>query len=202
MKNDFKKHLKIFESLNVYCWIAGGAIYDFFNGNTSNDIDVFFKSEKDVKKAEALLRKKGFKLILNRNVGALYQSKNGIKYDLLYISKNPEHLFHSFFDYSICCAALDNKGNFFHHEDYFKHCEKKELHYVESFPKSDLVKLKRLKKFIKRGFSIDSENLLLWLEKMDSDKKTLRKRNLSMKEIPYIKLNNLKFNIIKTKLKD
>ena len=202
MKNDFKKHLKIFDSLNVYCWIAGGAIYDFFNGNTPNDIDVFFKIEKDVKKAEALLRKKGFKLILKRNVGALYQSKNGMQYDLLYVSKTPEHLFHSFFDYSVCCAAIDNKNNFFHHEDYFEHCDKKELHYVELCPKSDTVKQKRLKKFIKRGFSMDSKNLLIWLEKIESDKKVLKRRSFSMKEIPYIKLNNLKFNIIKTKVKD
>ena len=89
MKNDFNKHLKLFDNLNVYCWIAGGAIYDFFNGNTPNDIDIFFKNEKDVKKAEALLRKRGFKLILKRNVGALYESRDGTKYDLLYISKNP-----------------------------------------------------------------------------------------------------------------
>ena len=69
-------------------------------------------------------------------------------------------------------------------------------------PKSDVVKQKRLKKFIKRGFSIDSENLTLWLEKIDSDKKRLKRRGFNMKEIAHIKLNNLKFNIIKTKLKD
>ena len=202
MKNDFKKHLKIFNNLNVYFWIAGGAIYDFFNDQTPNDIDVFFKSQKDLKKAEELLRRKGFKLILNRNVGALYQSKDGIKYDLLYVSKSPQDLFHNFFDYSVCCAAIDNKNNFIYHENYFEHCDKKELHYVESCPKSDQVKQKRLKKMINKGFSIDSQNLTLWLEKMDSDKKILKKRSFNMRDIPHMKSKNLKFNIIKTKLKD
>ena len=49
---------------------------------------------------------------------------------------------------------------------------------------------------------MDSKNLLIWLEKIESDKKVLKRRSFSMKEIPYIKLNNLKFNIIKTKVKD
>ncbi len=203
MKNDFNKHLKLFDSLNVYCWIAGGAIYDFFNGNTPNDIDVFFKNQKDLEKAISLLKRKGFKVIINRNTGAQLQSRNGIKYDLLFLGKTPEHLFHNFFDYSVCCAALDNKGNFFYHEDYFKHCEKRELHYVEKCPKADKVKQKRLKKLINKGLFIDAENLLLWLNKLDSDKKELKKKPFNMKTIACMKLeNNLKFNIIKTKLKD
>ena len=38
---------------------------------------------------------------------------------------------------------------------------------------------------------------------MDSDKKQLKKRPFNIKEVAYMKLeNNLKFNIIKTKLKD
>ena len=32
MKNDFKKHFKLFDSLNSYFWIGGACIYDFFNG--------------------------------------------------------------------------------------------------------------------------------------------------------------------------
>jgi 3-dehydroquinate synthetase len=202
MKKDLRDHLKLFDSLNVYCWIAGGAIYDYFNGNRPNDIDVFFKSLKDVKKAMELLRKKRFKLIIHRNVGGQFESPQGVKYDLLFLSKTPEHLFHNFFDYSVCCAAVDNKGNFFHHENYFEHCEKKEIHYVEHCPKQDIVKIKRLKKYLERDFSIDSKNLLLWLGKMSSDKKRLKKKSFNVKEIGYMKLcDNLKFKIIKTKLK-
>ena len=203
MKKDIRDHFKIFKSLNVYCWIAGGSIYDYFNGNTPSDIDVFFKSQKDVEKAMSLLKRKGFRLLINRNVGGQFESRDGVKYDILFLGKTPEHLFHNFFDYSVCCAAIDNKGNFFHHEDYFEHCDKKEIHYIEKCPKSDSVKRKRLKKFIEKGFSIDSENLLSWFKKMDSDKKQLKKRPFNIKEVAYMKLeNNLKFNIIKTKLKD
>lgn len=202
MKKDLRDHLKLFDSLNVYCWIAGAAVYDYFNDNKPNDIDVFFKSQKDVEKAIALLKKKRFKLVVYRNVGAQFESKNGVKYDLLFLSKTPDHLFHNFFDYSVCCAAVDNRGNFFHHEDYFKHCEKKELHYIENCPKQDVVKIKRLKKYLKRGFSIDSKNILQWVEKLDFDKKRLKKKPFNIKSVPYMKLeNNLKFNIIKTKLK-
>ena len=202
MKKDLRDHLKLFDSLNVYCWIAGGAIYDYFNDNKPNDIDVFFKSQKDVEKAISLLKKKRFKLILSRNIGAQFESKNGVKYDLLFLGKTPEHLFYNFFDYSVCCAAVDNKGNFFHHEDYFSHCEKREIHYVESCPKQDVVRIKRLHKFLKKGFSIDSKNLILWLEKMNSDKKRLKRKSFNIKEVSYMKSNyDLKFKIIKTKLK-
>ena len=96
MKNDFEKHLKLFKNLNVFFWIGGACIYDFFNGHKPNDIDVFFKSEKDVNKAISILKKKGFKLIINRNVGALLESRDGIKYDLLNVCKSPEHLFNNF----------------------------------------------------------------------------------------------------------
>ena len=33
MKNDFEKHLKLFKNLNVFFWIGGACIYDFFNGH-------------------------------------------------------------------------------------------------------------------------------------------------------------------------
>ena len=202
MKKDLRDHLKLFDRLNVYCWIAGGAVYDYFNDNKPNDIDIFFKNQKDVEKAISLLKKKRFRVTAYRNVGAQLESKTGIKYDLLFLGKTPEHLFYNFFDYSVCCAAVDNRGNFFYHEDYFKHCENKELHYIENCPKQDIVKIKRLKKHLKKGFLIDSQNILSWIEKFESDKKRLKKKPFNMKEVAYMKLeNNLKFNIIKTKLK-
>ena len=141
-------------------------------------------------------------MIFKRNVGALYESKSGIKYDLLYICKSPEHLFYNFNDYSVCCAAIDNREVFWHHEDYFKHCENKELYYIEKYPHTDLSKQKRLKKYLNKGFSINSKNLLLWLEKMHSDKKLLKKKPFDIKQVFYRKLENLKFKTIKTKIKE
>lgn len=203
MKKDLRDHLKVFDKLNIYCWIAGGAVYDYFNGNKPVDIDIFFKSEKDLKKAKDLVRRKGFKFLVDRNVGAQFESKDGVKYDLLYLGKSPEHIFYNFFDFSVCCAAVDNKGNFFYHENYFEHCENKEIHYIEAVSKAFIFKHKRLKKYLDKGFNIDRDNLMLWMEKVNTDNKEIRKKPFSAKQVPFMKIdkNNLKFNIIKTKLK-
>ena len=203
MKKDLRDHLKVFDKLNIYCWIAGGSVYDYFNGNKPADIDIFFKSEKDLNKAKDLLKRKGFKFIVDRNIGALFESKDGVKYDLLFLGKSPEHIFYNFFDFSVCCAAIDNKGNFFYHENYFEHCENKEIHYVETISKAFIFKHKRLKKYLNKGFNIDRDNLILWMEKVNTDNKEIRKKPFSAKQVPFMKIdkNNLKFNIIKTKLK-
>jgi hypothetical protein len=202
MKNEFNKHLKIFNGLNVYFWIGGAAIYDFFSANKPNDIDVFFRSEKDLQKAINLLKRKGFRILFKRNVGALLESRDGVKYDLLNVCKSPEHLFNNFNDFTICCAAIDSNGIFWHHEEYFDHCDKKELHYIENRVNTDAVKQKRLKKFVSRGFTISSQNLIKWLEKLDYDKKTLKKRPQEIKKIFHKKLEKINFKTIKTKLKD
>jgi hypothetical protein len=204
MKNDFKKHFKLFNNLNVYFWIGGACIYDFFNAQKPTDIDVFFKSEKDVNKAISILKKRGFKLILKRNIGALFESREGVRYDLLCLTKNPEHLFHNFNDFTVCCAAVDSDGFFWHHEDYFEHCDNKKLHYIEKRMTNDLNKQKRLKKYLHKGFSMNNQNLLKWIEKLESDRKKCRNEGIkiNVKQVFFEKLENLKFNIIKTKIKD
>ena len=42
LKKHMQPHFEIFEGLDVYFWIAGGAIKDFFIGKNLKDYDFFF----------------------------------------------------------------------------------------------------------------------------------------------------------------
>ena len=63
LKTYFDEYLSQFRDLDIYCWIAGGAIRDFFLDEKRNDIDLFFKTTDDQLKAQNLLISKGFRIL-------------------------------------------------------------------------------------------------------------------------------------------
>tara|TARA_Y100000004_G_C8947286_1_gene426863 strand:+ start:664 stop:1275 length:612 start_codon:yes stop_codon:yes gene_type:complete len=203
MHQELKKHFQVFKNFDCYFWIGGMCIYDLLNDITPNDIDVFFRREKDANKiVEFLTKKKRFSIEIKRSAGALLKAPDGTLYDILCVARSPEHLFHNFFDYSVACAAVDTNNFFWHHEDYFAHCEEKKLYYIENGPRNEGGKFKRLSKMLSKGFSIDSENLQKWLKKVQEDKKSLKINKFNLKSIYFQKLENLEFDIKKIKLKD
>jgi len=183
-------HFEIFEGLDIYFWIAGGAIKDFFIGKSPKDYDFFFVSQEDRKVAQKRLLEIGATKLKNLPHGERYTYKNNY-YDMvcwsdsnesLASAKTPEEMI-KLFDFTIGMAALDNKGKFVCHDDFEKHIKSKTLVRNSIQDRRPRINNKRLLKYIKEGFTIDSENLLKWLEDQEATfeyrRKINTKRNLN-----------------------
>lgn len=142
----------------VKCWVAGGALRDYFAvGYPKSDIDVFFPSEEQYNLADAKLAIDGYKCILDNESGKMYK----IKKRLIHIVKShffdsPQHTIDSF-DFTVCCAAVDNDA-IFHHESFFMDLARRRL-VINALP-FPLSTLQRLQKYIKKGYWICNGGIL------------------------------------------
>ena len=64
LKEYFKPHFDVFENLEIYCWIASGAIRSYFVSNKPKDVDFFFPNAQSMAKACEHLKKNNFKLVI------------------------------------------------------------------------------------------------------------------------------------------
>ena len=177
MKNaeqQIKPYLNLFKGSGYY-WIAGGSIMSFLMDEEPNDIDFYFENEGALNKAIAVLKKRGFRIVEDLDFGKKLVRK-GTEYDLMYTQKTPQECI-SNFDISVCCAAIDSNGIFYHHDKYFDHVGEKQLYYIGNSPNLNwLNKSLRLRKYLKKGFEINQKNLIFWLNKQESDQKMLWKK--------------------------
>lgn len=168
-------HLDFFKSIECDYWIAGGAIMSFLMDEKPTDIDFFFPDKEGLKKAYEILTSQGFIVVENLPFGKK-MSKGDLVYDILHTEDNPRDCIASF-DISVCCAAIDTNGIFYHHEKYFEHVGEKTLEYIGNSPNLNWVtKSVRLRKFLKKGFVMNNRNLIYWLNKQESDQKMVWKR--------------------------
>ena len=186
------------ESGSEYFWIASGAIRDYFTtgGITPKDIDIFFPNKKERDKAINYLKWKQFKVIgeLPRDRGAVFNlTTENVPEEYSHLAQGEKYAYHSmdigcwdgrdedlgqyvrtpegcssWFDFTIEMAALDSNNKFFCHPDFEYHIKNKilvrnSIHHA--FPRGNN---RRLLKYIKMGFTIDQENLLLWLEDQEA----------------------------------
>ena len=181
-----------------YFWIAGGAIRDYFvtGGTTPKDIDIWFpdiESRNAVIKYLKLCEFKSKKL-LPRDRGETFSLiKKSVPEKYIHLAKGSKYSYHLMdigtwdglsgechtltktpqecidkFAYTIEMGALDSSYNFICHPDYEHHISKNILVIKakqDSFPRADN---RRLLKYIDDGFTIDQENLLLWLENQEA----------------------------------
>jgi hypothetical protein len=178
-KNLKKIKFEILKKFNSYCWIAGGAVADFFLDKKPVDIDVYFPSEKDKEAAVNKLIKMGGKKIRTYPLGIKVKYR-GTTYDLCYLKPTPQETI-DHFDYTVCAAAIDKDEKFYSHEDFFEHVEEKRLYYMGDKTENQRVhflpRVRRLKKYLKKGYSIDEENLEKWLTKLVDDSRPYNRRN-------------------------
>ena len=178
------------ESGVEYFWIASGAIRDYFTtgGITPKDLDIFFSCNSERDKAVSHLKLQGFKTIKHLPNGNIKFSMmnfkaNSIDHEVLQnysydaidiccwngkkdpacVAKSPEECI-KWFDFTVEMAALDSNGHFIHHPTFENDITNKVL--VRNSLKDMYIGLniKRLLKYIKNGYTIDSENLLVWLQ--------------------------------------
>ncbi|MBC8411101.1 MAG: hypothetical protein H8E12_20650 [Rhodobacteraceae bacterium] len=186
------------DSGSEYFWIASGAIRDYFTtgGVTPKDLDIFFPNKKQRDKAINHLKYKGFEIIsyLPRERGATFNlAKKSVPEEYSYLAQGEGYAYHSidigcwdgrdedlgqyartpegcisWFDFTIEMAALDSNNKFFCHPNFEHHIKNKILirnSIRHAFPRGNN---RRLLKYIKNGFTIDQENLLLWLEDQEA----------------------------------
>ena len=150
-----------------YCWVAGGAVLAEFLNTPSKDIDIFFTTESDRDDAVEILLEKGAKHFKKLRLGESVKF-NGTKYDLLHMGVTPQETIDSF-DYTVCSVAIDSLGECYHHPDFFMHLHAKELVYTggserwfAGMPESvnrNIIQARRMTRYLKKGFSIDDDNI-------------------------------------------
>ncbi len=189
LKVFLSSHFELFDSLNIYFWISGGSILSFFAGQKPSDIDIYFPTKKMADQAVGLLKKKGF------GVEHCWENNRVLKsseqtYDIIHEFNNPNQIFENF-DYTICMSYLDCKGKWKCHPDYFTHLNSRKIvrnkRCIENRSKIKklhaITEIKRLLKIINRGFTIDSDNLKIFLQDT---------RDIILSEYEYIeKIKNL-----------
>ena len=184
LKDHMQPFIDLIEESGVgYFWIASGAIRDYFTtgGITPKDIDIFFPCDDDRNIAIQHLKGNGFKivkLLSNGNVKLDMGTENKFenysynaidmccwngKKDPACIAKTPQQCI-EWFDFTVEMAALDNSGNFIHHPTFENDITGKKL--IRNSLKDMYIALniRRLLKYIKNGYTIDSTNLTVWLE--------------------------------------
>ena len=175
LKKFMQPHFEIFKGLDIYFWIAGGAIKDFFIGKNLKDYDFFFTSHEDREIAQERLLLRGAKKVKDLPRGEKYIYKDNY-YDMLCWSdsgeslanaKTPEEMI-KLFDFTVGMAALDSRKEFVCHVDFEDHIKTKTLVRNSIRDRQPRINNKRLLKYIRDGFTIDQENLLLWLEDQDA----------------------------------
>ncbi|MFA5790685.1 MAG: hypothetical protein WC976_06465 [Caldisericia bacterium] len=148
----------ILNDLPAKCWIAGGAVRDYFSGEKmSSDIDIYFPNEKEFEKARKWLnRGKGYKKIFenSRVLSVLYKKR---KYDLVKVYfPNPQETINNF-DFTVSCFAVD-KEQVYTHETAFIDLAKRRL-VINKLP-FPISSMQRLQKYILKGFLICNGGLL------------------------------------------
>ena len=176
-----------------YCWIAGGAISNVLQGNQVSDIDIFFPNEKSRQAAVKKIIYMGAKKIESHPLSDKFEL-NGKTYDLTHAGRTPEETITNF-DWTICCAAIDSKSNFYCHEHFFEHTGIKKLHFIGNSSSVHQLtfknKVKRLSKYLEKGVLIEKNILQYWLSRMISDHNKLKNK----RKLKSIEINILKFKI-------
>jgi len=149
----------------VNCWIAGGAIRAYFSENeTISDIDIFTTNRAECAKLVWSLRKIGFKCYFkNKNAikGFIFKNGKKILIDVVKRFYNNEVLCIEDFDYSICKFAINtNTQEFFYSEMAFVDLLQKKLVIPDENYGNPIGSLKRLQKYIQRGYTICNGGLL------------------------------------------
>ncbi|GIU69849.1 MAG: hypothetical protein KatS3mg002_1085 [Candidatus Woesearchaeota archaeon] len=144
----------VFASENAF--IAGGAIRSIFANEEINDFDIYFEDKENYYNVVNYLDKRGIGGVISSNA---YNFKiNNRKYQLIHHSKmigNPEYIL-SHFDFTVCMGAYSFKDKtVIYSERFLLDLAKRELVYNKNtlFPISSLV---RTKKYLKRGYNINT----------------------------------------------
>ena len=162
LENLKKISFSILRKFESNCWIAGGAITSTILDEKIDNINIFFPDEECRQNGA----KKMFQMRAEKINGHPLEEKfrlDGKIYDLIHAGRSPEETILKS-DWSVCCAAIDKRGNFYYHEKFFDHIGTKKLHFIGNYSNSRQLsfksKTKRLIKYVEKGYKIEKESLL------------------------------------------
>ena len=166
------KYFKPLEDFNDFYWVSGGVIADTFIDRPINDVDIFFPSKDSQEKARQHMLHRGF--YIARIDYAHYKLTNGtIDYDLFHTWSSPEETVAKH-DYEHCCVTIDKNLNFIPHHNFFERLRDRKL--VPANPSNfgnyderkmwPVAIIRRLSKLLKKGYTIDNNNLEIVCQKV------------------------------------
>jgi len=152
---DLVKSLKKYEVI-----IAGGAITSLFNNKSINDIDLYFRSDKQACEFLSEYWQDGIYVASLTKKAALF-IKGELKVQMIHFRffGDSEEIFGTF-DYTVCMGAFDFKTEeFILHEDFLKHNSQRVLRFNSdtAFP---IVSLIRVQKYMDKGYTISKSELI------------------------------------------
>lgn len=136
---------------NILCWLAGGALRDYFAGiPIKTDYDVFFPNEKEFEKAE--------KYFKDNLAEVKWESENGIKltykgrtYDLVKkFFDSPEDTIKNF-DFTVSMFAVDTQKVYYGESSFIDLAKRQLMINKITYPASTLSRSFR---YVKKGYSI------------------------------------------------
>lgn len=143
---------------NVICWVAGGAVRDYFSlGHITSDIDIFFPNEHEFKNAQSALADLDYKPTFENERVVNYQINN-LKFQLVKIRwfESPINTIDQF-DFTVCCGAVDENGVYLHETFLVDLARKRLIINILPFPISTM---QRVIKYVRKGYTICNGNLL------------------------------------------
>ena len=181
LKKYFKPNLDILKSYpggkstGIYFWLASGAIRDFFLGVAPKDLDLFFPDVASRDVAKDLLLELGATKVKDTPRGEQFKYKE-VRYDLMCwdgngdpacFAKKPEDTV-KWFDYTVEMASLDSNGKFHYDSRFYNDALNKKLvrnSIQDLYPRQNNLRLLR---YVKKGYTIDQENLIKFLEDQEA----------------------------------
>lgn len=153
-------------------FVAGGAIRDILLGSEPRDFDIYFEDESEQKRIVELYKKAGGVVVrespntqtLSMHLQPTKQFSNppkNLKFDCIRKTFGTVHDILDSFDFTICCAAV-KPGVFHHHSDFFQHLLTKSLYF--NCIQNDVVVIRRMAKYLRKGYFIDSTELVKAIE--------------------------------------
>jgi len=148
--------LSLLNTNRVY--VAGGAITSIFSAKKINDLDLYFRTTKELSNIKQFLTDNENWLLKFESENALsYENTEGLKVQLIryseFINEDIASLF-KFFDFTVCMAAFDFKSDeFVFHEYFMPHLSQRRLIFNPGtqYPFSSMI---RTMKYQRRGYTI------------------------------------------------
>lgn len=149
------------DEANITCWIAGGALRALFSaGEKIKDVDLFFPNLAEAEKAEAWFEKNEAKKLSSFDTASKWLYKKKV-YDVVKVFASTEDQTPlstlARFDFTIACVAV-TKDALYHHDTFWIDLVGKSL--VINEPTMPVATLRRLQKFIQRGYTICNGGVL------------------------------------------
>lgn len=158
-KNKLKAHLdKLYEVLKDYnCIIAGGMVTSLFCNREINDVDVYFRSAKDLRDfiLEYVKNNSNMWIVSKTKKALLIHHSDTVDLQLICFKMfdSAEDIFDTF-DFTVCMGAFDFKTEEFAlHSDFLKHNAQRILMFNDktAYP---IVSALRVDKYKQKGYTI------------------------------------------------